>query len=187
MDPQRAGPIMPHRLRLPLDVPFGSCCAAMICRKIRTCLDHDSEGCSVLQFILTHMRWQRDLPDFRDYTLDEPEVIDLLGQIKRSRPRRRKLPTSIDLRDYFTEVEDQGPLNASRAFAVLALVEYFEARAHGRVIAPSKLFLYQTTLESQGTTDDASAGLRATLKALARCGTPPAVNWPTGPKSWRKS
>ena len=61
-------------------------------------------------------------------------------------------------------------------------MEYFEARAHGRVIAPSKLFLYQTTLESQGTTDDMSAGLRTTLKALARCGTPPAVNWPYRPE-----
>ena len=136
----------------------------------------------MLKFKPHGMGWQRDAPDLRDYTVDHHAVRKLLESIKSKKSRRRKLPEGVDLREYFSEVEDQGPLKASSTFAVLAVVEYFEARAHGHIVEPSKLFLYRVSLQSQGTTHDVGASLRTTLKALVRCGTPPENHWPYEPE-----
>lgn len=92
--------------------------------------------------------WIPDLPDPRDYTLRHTAVLSLLEQLKLS--RQKPLPDFVDLRcddegEYFTQPEDQGPINSSTAFAVLSLVEYFERRTLGRAFKRSKRFLYKVT------------------------------------------
>jgi C1A family cysteine protease len=131
------------------------------------------------------MGWIPDLPDPRDYTWRHDEVLPLLRRLKSA--RSKNLPDEIDLRsdgdgDYFTPVEDQGPLNSSTAFAVLNLVEYFERRIHGRTFEGSKLFLYKVARNllrpRLHTTGDTGADLRTTLKVLTSIGVPPEEYWP---------
>lgn len=142
-------------------------------------------------FIPPGLGWIPDLPDPRDYTPRHEAIAPLLKQLKPS--RRKRLPDEVDLRrddegEYFTAVEDQGPLNSSTAFAVLSLVEYFERRVMGRTFEGSRLFLYKVTrnlrqrrpLYAQGThsVGDTGADLRTTFKALAKFGVPPEEVWP---------
>jgi C1A family cysteine protease len=124
------------------------------------------------------MGWQRDLKDGRDYRPDHAAVNELLSKLGRSRLRRQRLPASIDLREYFFTPQDQGSLNSSSAFAVLALVGYFEARSRGHVLDASRLFLFQIALKLLGLTGNAGVDLRTTFKALARFGAPPERFWP---------
>jgi C1A family cysteine protease len=84
----------------------------------------------------------------------------------------------VDLREYFLGVYDQLELNASTANACAGLVEYFERRASGRLLRPSRLFLYQNTLRLAGVQGDCGADLRTSLKAMLRCGLPPERFWP---------
>ena len=126
------------------------------------------------------MGWQRDLKDARDYQPDHSLILELLQELGRNRSRPRRLPTSIDLREYLPCPRDQGSLNSSTAFAVLALVEYFDARTSGRVLDASRLFLYQVALKLLRLSGNASVDLRTTFKALVRFGTPPEAYWPYG-------
>jgi C1A family cysteine protease len=73
---------------------------------------------------------------------------------------------------------DQGSLNASTAFAVAALVGYFEACSTGHVLDASALFLYQVALKTLGLNGNASVNFRTTLKSLVRFGMPPESYWP---------
>jgi C1A family cysteine protease len=129
-------------------------------------------------FIPPGLGWQPSLDDPRDYTLDHPQVQELIGDLNLGQRPREK---SADLREFFPEVEDQGPLNSSCAFAVLGLVEYFETRCHDSPLEASRLFLYQMALRLRGTTDDVGTDLRTTLKALRRFGSPPQPFWPYRP------
>lgn len=119
--------------------------------------------------------WLPSMPDFRD---DEPAspsagaVLRPLGE-----PAGAQV-ASVDLREYFVDVYDQQSLNASPANACAAMVEYFERRANGRLLRPSRLFLYQNTLRLAGVSGDVGADLRTTLKAMIRCGIPPERLWP---------
>jgi C1A family cysteine protease len=124
------------------------------------------------------MGWHRDLADTRDYRPDHPAVHKLLQAAGRGEARSRRPPSSIDLREFLPPPDDQGSLNASTAFAVLALVAYFEARAHGRPLDAARLFLYQMTLKLLRVTGNASADLRTAFKALVRFGAPPEIYWP---------
>jgi len=132
------------------------------------------------KFVLRGMGWQPDLPDGRDYTFRTPDVHRLLLSL----PVRRELDQSdvVDLRrecdtEHFTDVDDQGELNASSAFAALAAVEYFERRIAGRTYDASPLFLYQVTrciiAKGDRSLADFGADLRTTLKVLVQVGAPP--------------
>jgi C1A family cysteine protease len=130
------------------------------------------------EFECRGMGWQRDLKDARDYEPEHPAVRELLQDAGRSRPRQRRLPPAMDLREYLGSPRDQGSLNSSPAFAVLALVSYFEARTYGRTLDASRLFLFQMALKLLRLTGNASVDLRTTFKALVRFGAPPEHFWP---------
>ena len=130
-------------------------------------------------FVPLGFGWQPDLPDGRDRTFRDGEIADVLRCLPD--PSGAALPGEVDLRrdcggDYFTNVDDQGPLNASSAFAVLALMEYFERRIHARTFDGSKLFLYQATRHRLSATQqphaDSGADIRGTLKTLLQIGVP---------------
>ncbi|WP_419193677.1 C1 family peptidase [Kolteria novifilia] len=127
------------------------------------------------------MGWIPDLPDPRDYTHRQQDVHRRLTKLKNL--RRRRLPAAVDLRRdeggyYFTPPRDQGPLNASTAFAVLSLVEYFERRVCGRTFQGSSRFLYKVTRNRLRMSGDTGADLRTTLKVLTQFGVPPEEHWP---------
>jgi C1A family cysteine protease len=63
----------------------------------------------------------------------------------------------------------------------VGLLQYFERRAHGNVLDPSRLFLYKMTRQLLHWTGDSGATLRMTAKALTRFGMPPEEHWPYEP------
>ncbi len=136
------------------------------------------------------MGWLPDYPDFRDHTIGHEELTERqkeLGQrdsikamlSKAGAVKRAKaLPSSADLREWFSPVEDQGQLGACTAHAGVGMVEYFEKRAFGKHIDASRLFLYKVSRNMLHWTGDTGAFLRTTMGALVLFGVPPEEYWP---------
>ncbi|MBW3543605.1 MAG: C1 family peptidase [Planctomycetes bacterium] len=132
------------------------------------------------EFVPQGLGWRPDLPDFRDLRRSSPQIAELLERYTK-KPGRRRRRAAIDLREFFAPARDQQPLNSSSVHACTALLEYYERRAFGRIVRPSRLFLYKTARELSGLSGDAGADLRSTLKALVRFGMPPEQYWPYEP------
>jgi C1A family cysteine protease len=88
------------------------------------------------------------------------------------------VPSEVDLRKWFSPIEDQGNLGSCTANAAVALVEYFERRASGKHIEASRLFVYKAERNLLGWTGDTGAYLRTAMEALVLFGAPPERYWP---------
>jgi C1A family cysteine protease len=137
------------------------------------------------------MGWLPDYPDFRDLTIHQdtvsPRLLTLgqkvpikkmLAKIGIEKKAKAALPGSVDLREWFSPVEDQGSLGSCTAHAGVGLVEYFEKRAFQKHIEASRLFLYKVTRNLMHETGDNGAFLRSTMGALVLFGVPPEEYWP---------
>lgn len=124
-----------------------------------------------------HFGWQRDLPDFRDMAPQADEIQQVLSKSKPLKAAAKKLPASVDLRQWFSPIENQGNLGSCTANAGVGLLEYYERRAFGKHLDASRLFLYKVTRNLMGETGDTGAYLRDTMKALVLFGTPPEQYW----------
>lgn len=128
------------------------------------------------------MGWLRSLPDLRDYTPEHPEIEPLLKKahiLHTNHSKTQKtLPTKVDLRAWFSPIEDQGYLGSCTSQAGVALVEYFQKRAFGKHIDASRLFVYKMTRNLLRWTGDTGAYMRSTMGALALFGAPPEEYWP---------
>jgi C1A family cysteine protease len=139
------------------------------------------------------MGWLPDLPDFRDYTMEQKEVptrlksLDqkpiksMLQSVGLAKTAKKSLPSKVDLRPWFSPVEDQLDLGSCTANAGVGLLEYFERRAFGKYIDASRLFLYKVTRKLLHSTGDSGAYLRTTMEAMCLFGVPPAEHWPYDP------
>ena len=118
--------------------------------------------------------WSPDLPSHRDFTHSHPTADRLLGKL----PNRRevRLAESVDLRDFCPPVQDRGDLPTSSAHSCVALAQYYELRACGRILTPSRLFVHHNALRLCGGSADVS--LRVTLKAMIEFGFPAERYWP---------
>lgn len=137
------------------------------------------------------MGWRPDYPDFRDYTIDRGEIAPkskalaqedslkaMFAKMGVGKPSKAKQPSSIDLREWCSPVEDQGQIGSCTANAGVAVIEYFEKRAFGKHIDASRLFLYKVTRNLMKETGDTGAYLRSTMGALVLFGVPPEEYWP---------
>ena len=124
------------------------------------------------------MGWLPDLPDIRDYTPEHAEIKPLLAKVNVAEPEKVTLPATVDLRQWFSPIEDQGQLGSCTANAGVGIVEYFQRRACGKHIDGSRLFLYKATRNLLKWTGDTGAFLRTTMGALALFGVPPESYWP---------
>jgi C1A family cysteine protease len=122
--------------------------------------------------------WHPSLPDFRDFTPQSPKVGALVERLRRLGANAAPEAAEIDLREYFVDALDQGHLKCSTAHACVGLVEYFERRAHARVVRPSRLFLHQNACRLAGVAADSGADFRTIFKAMKWCGIPPDEYWP---------
>ncbi len=120
--------------------------------------------------------WLKDYPDFRDYTLDHPQIKAHLKKLKTK--KTASLPTKIDLRAWCSPIEDQGQLGSCTANAGVGMLEYFERKAFGNHLDASRLFLYKVTRNLGHQTGDTGAYLRSTMASLALFGLPPEEFWP---------
>ncbi len=132
------------------------------------------------------MGWLPDYPDFQDYTVEQDKVSSRLKQIGQKDSVRVmmgklgvtdtskvSLTSSVDLRLWFSKIENQGSIGSCTANAGVGIVEYFERRAFGKHIDASRLFLYKVTRNLMGLAGDTGAYLRTTMQALVLFGVPP--------------
>ena len=129
------------------------------------------------------MGWMPDLPDFRDYTEETPDVRSVLaptGVTARTAGggRRAPLPAVVDLRPWASPVEDQGALGSCTAQAGAGIIEYYEQKSFGHHVEASRLFLYKTTRNLMKARGDSGAYLRSTMGAMVLFGVPPEPYWP---------
>ena len=135
--------------------------------------------------------WIPPLPDIRDFSVDQPEIIEIsekLGTspeinktISADKPEPKvfpNLPKKVDLRKWCSPIENQLGLGSCTAHAAVGIVEYFERKAWGKHADGSRLFVYKTTRNLMGVTGDTGAWLRTTMAAMAYCGLPPEKYWP---------
>jgi len=125
-------------------------------------------------FIPYGFGWHRDLPDPRDYTPHHEEAARTLQELKPCGVR----PQRLDFREFCGGVWDQGNLGSSAAHACAALLQFFERRASGRIIEPSRMFLHKTAGRLLHRGGESGASLRATWKAVAHFGVPSEEHWP---------
>ena len=123
------------------------------------------------------MGWERDLPDFRDFTVHSPEVKDIRSKSAPLQKAMKRLPASVDLREWCSPIEDQEDLGSCCANAGVGLLEYFQKRAYRKYLDGSRLFLYKTTRNLLGWEGDQGAYLRTTMKAMSLFGVPPEDYW----------
>lgn len=124
------------------------------------------------------MGWERDLPDFRDLTIESPSIKTIHSKSKKVARVREVPPSAVDLRQWCSPIEDQKNLGSCTANAGVGLLEYYERRAFGKYLDGSRLFLYKTSRDLLGWNGDQGAYLRTTMKALALFGVPPEDYWP---------
>jgi C1A family cysteine protease len=129
------------------------------------------------------MGWLPDYPDFRDYTRQTDQILKLTSAVGLERKAPQSLPSLVDLRKWFSPVEDQGQIGSCTANAGAGVVEYFENRAFGRYLHASRLFLYKATRNFAQLKGDSGAFLRSTMGALVLFGVPPEEYWPYTDKS----
>ena len=118
--------------------------------------------------------WLPDYADIRDYTEENDEIKKLIPDAVKSPAS----PSSADLRQWFSPVEDQGNLGSCTAHAGVGIVEYCEKRAFGKHIDASRLFLYKVTRNFMRMKGDSGAFLRSVQAALILFGVPPEEYWP---------
>ena len=126
--------------------------------------------------------WLPPMYDPRDYT-DDNRAIKLVGKRLAEKLKARKTkasqapPTSVDLRYWCSDIEDQGGLGSCTAHAAVGVVEYFQRRSFGKHLDGSRLFVYKTTRNLMGVVGDTGAWLRNTMGALVLCGVPGESYW----------
>ncbi|HEX9646189.1 MAG TPA: C1 family peptidase [Alphaproteobacteria bacterium] len=124
------------------------------------------------------MGWERDIPDFRDYSADSADVKSVLAKSKPLKAAAKAAPAKVDLREWCPPIEDQGNIGSCTANAGVGMLEYFERRAFGKHLDGSRLFLYKATRNLLGWEGDQGAYLRDTMKAMCLFGVPPESYWP---------
>lgn len=120
--------------------------------------------------------WLPPMPDMRDYTEENPEVAGIAEKLGTQDPV--SIPTSVDLREWCSEIKDQKQLGSCTAHAAAGIVEYFENKAYGKHIDGSRLFIYKLSRNLLGWTGDSGAYLRTAMAALVLGGLPPEKYWP---------
>lgn len=141
--------------------------------------------------ILRKFGWRRDLPDFRDYTVNHKEIsaklqalgnqVSIQTMLKKTgviKTKKTKLPETVDLRKWCSPIEHQGNIGSCTAQAGVGLIEYFENRSFNKVLDASRMFLYKVTRNLMKETGDSGGFLRFTMGAMALFGLPPEEYWP---------
>jgi C1A family cysteine protease len=131
------------------------------------------------------MGWIPDYPDIRDYTDETEEVKEILkptglpvGYARKGVLKAKKLPTSVDLREWCSSVENQKMLGSCTAHAGVGIIEYYERKSFGKHTDASRLFLYKVTRNLMKMKGDTGAYLRMTMGGMVLFGVPPEEYWP---------
>lgn len=116
--------------------------------------------------------WVPDLPDWRDYSAQNKDILEITNKLSLADPKAGESST-IDLREWCSPIQNQEHLNSCTAHAASGIIEYFQKRAHGKYIPCSRLFIYKVTRNLLHWKGDIGANVRTTMGALALFGVPP--------------
>ena len=131
-------------------------------------------------FELPGTGWKPEKKSRKDLNIEHDQVMPLLEQLPLQHylQERKKLPASVDLRRWSTGVKFQGGFNTCAAHVVATLLGYFEKRAYGRHVPPSRLFLYKVAKNFLQETGDDGVYIRQVMGVLSAVGVPPEKYWP---------
>ena len=122
--------------------------------------------------------WLPSPPDNRDYTENSGSINPIIKQLG-LKGSKYVLASSIDLRRWFSPIENQKNLESSTAISAAGLFEYFQQRAYGNPVKVSSLFIYKNARNLMDiTSGDTGAFLRTTLVSLRIFGAPQEKHWP---------
>lgn len=114
--------------------------------------------------------WKPDLPDHRDFSFKSLKLQSLAAE---------KLPSSVDLRNHCSPVEDQGQLGSCTGNSLVALLELNQKILTNNVVDLSRLFIYYNERVIENTVkQDSGAMLRDGIKTLASYGVCEESLWP---------
>ena len=124
--------------------------------------------------------WLPDYPDHRDYLADSEKGKKYIKETTAKLKIKKSVLSGnpVDLRSYFTPIENQEDIGSCTAQAAAGLVEYVELNQFDEYLDVSRLFLYKVTRKLLGLTGDTGAYVRTTLKALRLFGTVPETYYP---------
>jgi C1A family cysteine protease len=120
--------------------------------------------------------WVPETPDARDRDARHPKVSRVLP--KGLAAPAPVLPRAVDLRRWCGRVKLQGGFPTCNAHVVASLVEFFERRAFGKVVEPSRLFLFRVAKNFAQADDASPVYVRQTMGVLRMIGAPPEQYWP---------
>ncbi len=111
--------------------------------------------------------WLPDIPDHRDFLY------------KGIKPRKRRLPSSVDLRQFCSPVENQRRLGSCTANALAGNIEFLDEKDGNGYTDSSRLFIYYNERVIEHSVDsDAGAMLRDGIKTLHENGVCSETIWP---------
>lgn len=114
--------------------------------------------------------WKKDNADRRDYLFMKNTAL--------------KLPTSVDLRNNATPVEDQGNLGSCTGQAIAESIELVNKK-NGKATEISRLFIYyQERVYENSIHVDAGAYIRDGIKVVYNYGAPLESLWPYDESKW---
>lgn len=124
--------------------------------------------------------WIPDVPDLRDYTAEHPTIVEMNEKmgLEKNKKIRETLSSSIDLRQWFPPVFDQGNLGSCTANAGVGIVEYYESKTFHKFMDGSRTFTYKVTRDLLGLVGDTGADIRTTMASLVMFGVPLEKFWP---------
>lgn len=112
---------------------------------------------------LPRFHWKKDRPDPRDYLYTSVPV---------------RTPSSVDLREWCTLIENQGNLGSCTGQAIAGAIEYLNKRANKQTDV-SRLFIYYYERLLIGTVNyDSGAYIRDGIKVVYHRGSPVESLWP---------
>ncbi len=135
--------------------------------------------------VLSFSGWCPDLPSHKDFTISQRPIRRLLSKIPLS-DLSASLPAQVDSREFCHRVVSHYPYPTGCACACTSMVQYFEKRASGRSLAPSRMFVHQVACRLSNATNSERISLRTTLKAMIRFGLPPERYWPYNEQQWEQ-
>lgn len=143
-----------------------------------------------MTYKISRLGWLPDPLDHRDLNVRDAGIRARLNKVVKvtSRGVRSTAPAGVpgvaplvvDLRQWCSDVEDQGRIGSCTAQAVVGALEYFERKTRGHHVDASRLFLYRATRRYLGWEGrgDTGAFVRSAMKALRLFGTVPEAYWP---------
>jgi hypothetical protein len=109
--------------------------------------------------------WLQPMPDLRDLTPEVKEIKAFNKDLKLT--AAAAAPTSVDLREWCSEIEDQKNIGSCTAQAAVGVVEYFQNRAFKKHHEGSRLFVYKVTRNLMEVTGDTGLAAQHHWRAQA--------------------